>query len=90
MDNRNYLARLRTQMANERTLMAYYRGALALIGLAAFIFKFYNSWVFELLSALCVIAGVTIAIYGSVRYRNYKAKLLRKSMQEKADSPAST
>ena len=83
MDNRNYLARLRTQMANERTLMAYYRGALALVGLAAFIFKFYDSLVFEVLSALCLIAGISVGIYGSLRYRNYKSKLLRKSMQEK-------
>ena len=83
MDNRNYLARLRTQMANERTLMSYYRGALALIGLGAFIFKFYDAVAFQVLSVVSAVTGVILAIYGIARYRNYKAKLLKKSMGDK-------
>ncbi len=79
MDNRNYLARLRTQMANERTLMSYYRGALALVGLGAFIFKFYDSLFFIILSAVSVFAGVVISVYGTVRYRKYKQKLLKRT-----------
>ncbi|MCA6073455.1 DUF202 domain-containing protein [Fulvivirga sedimenti] len=80
MDNRNYLARLRTQMANERTLMSYYRGALALVGLGAFIFKFYDSIFFIVLSGISVLTGVILSIYGTVRYRKYKQKLLKRTV----------
>jgi putative membrane protein len=76
MDHRNYHARLRTQMANERTLLSYYRSGLACIGLGAFIFKFYESTFFVVLSALAVVIGIIIVIYGSIRYRKFKQKIL--------------
>ena len=82
MDNRNYLARLRTQMANERTLMSYLRGALALVGLAAFIFKFYDAPVFWVLSGISLVTGLSLGIYGMIRYRKYKQKLLRRDLGE--------
>lgn len=78
MDHRNYHARLRTQMANERTLLSYYRSGLACIGLGAFIFKFYDSPLFVGISILAVVAGAVIVVYGSIRYRGFKAKILKR------------
>ncbi|WP_370687425.1 DUF202 domain-containing protein [Fulvivirga maritima] len=65
-------------MANERTLMSYYRAALALLGISAFIFKFYVSVLFTVLSLLFLLAGVGLAIYGTLRYFKFQKKLLRK------------
>lgn len=77
-DHRHYFARIRTQLANERTLMSYYRSSLALVGLSAFIFKFYEEKVFYVVSAIFLVLGITLAIYGILRYYRFKDKLLRK------------
>ena len=77
-DRRHYFARIRTQMANERTLMSYYRAGLALIGISAFTFKFFTSLVFMILSGLFLTLGVTMAVYGTLRYFRFKKKILRK------------
>lgn len=77
-DHRHYFARIRTQLANERTLMSYYRSGFALIGLGAFVFKFYQHMVFYILSGVFVIAGLSLGIYGYLRYNRFKEKLLRK------------
>lgn len=78
VDRRHYFARIRTQLANERTLMSYYRSALALMGLGAFVFKFYAHMVFYIVAGIFVILGITLAIYGITRYYRFKEKLLRK------------
>jgi uncharacterized membrane protein YidH (DUF202 family) len=77
-DHRHYFARIRTQLANERTLMSYYRASLALVGLSAFVFKFYEEKVFYVVSALFLALGITLGIYGILRYYRFKQKLLRK------------
>ena len=64
-------------MANERTLMSYYRSGLACLGIGAFIFKFYQTTTFVILSVLMVVIGIAIAIYGTFRYRTYKSKILK-------------
>ncbi|MBL3655215.1 DUF202 domain-containing protein [Fulvivirga sediminis] len=65
-------------MANERTLMSYYRAALALLGISAFIFKFYVSVLFTVLSVVVLLAGLGLAIYGTLRYFRFQKKILRK------------
>lgn len=77
-DRRHYFARIRTQLANERTLMSYFRAGLALIGISAFVFKFFTSLAFLILSALFLIFGVGIVTYGILRYFRFKKKILRK------------
>ncbi|MTI25632.1 DUF202 domain-containing protein [Fulvivirga kasyanovii] len=77
-DRRHYFARIRTQLANERTLMSYYRGSLALVGISAFIFKFFVSWLFSALSLIFLILGISMAVYGTTRYFRFKKKILRK------------
>ena len=78
VDRRHYFARIRTQLANERTLMSYYRSGFALIGLGAFVFKFYQHMIFYVLSGVFVLAGLSLGIYGYLRYNRFKEKLLRK------------
>ncbi|WP_425401997.1 DUF202 domain-containing protein [Fulvivirga imtechensis] len=65
-------------MANERTLMSYYRAGLALIGIGAFIYKFFVSLVFMILSGLFLALGIAMAVYGTLRYFRFKKKILRK------------
>lgn len=77
-DRRHYFARIRTQMANERTLMSYYRAGLALIGISAFLFKFFASLVVIVLSGLFLTLGVGMSVYGTFRYFRFKKKILRK------------
>lgn len=77
-DSRNYFARIRTQLANERTLMSYFRASLALIGLSAFVFKFYASTAFYILAGTFLLSGIALGIYGWRRYIRFRDRLLRK------------
>lgn len=77
-DRRHYFARIRTQLANERTLMSYYRSAMALLGLSAFVFKFYDHPVIYAVAGIFVLLAVILAVYGITRYYKFKSKLLRK------------
>ncbi|MDX1627111.1 MAG: DUF202 domain-containing protein [Fulvivirga sp.] len=77
-DRRHYFARIRTLMANERTLMSYYRAALAMLGISAFVFKFFGSLFFMILSGVFLALSITVIIYGTSRYLVFKRKILRK------------
>lgn len=74
---RNVLARIRTIMANERTLLSYYRSALASIGLAAFIYKFFPSVTAAIFAILAVVFGIGIAVYGTLRFITVRDRLDR-------------
>lgn len=74
---RNYLARVRTTMANERTLLSYYRSSVALLGFAAFIYKFLQSWATITLSILCVFFGLFLAYIGTRRFIKQRRKIER-------------
>lgn len=78
VDRRHYFARIRTQLANERTLIAYYRGSLALLGISAFTFKFYVSVLFTVLALIFLLLSLGMAAYGTRRYFRFKKKILRK------------
>lgn len=78
-EERNWLARLRTLMANERTLMAYYRTSFAIIGISAFIFKFYQSTFLNIISGILILAGIVLAIYGSIRYKKFIRRISDKN-----------
>lgn len=71
----NKLAKVRTTMANERTLLSYYRSSIAILGLAAFVFKFYDHWVFKGLSGLFVLVSLLLAIYGTNRFNKKHEKI---------------
>jgi len=77
-DRRHYFARIRTQLANERTLMAYLRGALAMFGISAFLFKFFASLLFNILSGAFLLSSIILFVYGLRRYFHFKKKTLKK------------
>ncbi len=76
IEKQQYLARLRTQMANERTLMSYFRAALALMGISLFSLRFFDDVVFIIVSIVFGALSIFLAIYGIIRYRKFKEKLL--------------
>lgn len=77
-DERNFLAKIRTTMANERTLMSYYRTSFAVLGLAVFIYKFYQSKASAILALLFLLISISLAVYGSRRYRKFHQKIVGK------------
>ncbi|WP_370688772.1 hypothetical protein [Fulvivirga ulvae] len=48
------------------------------MGISAFIFKFFVSWLFSALSLIFLILGISMAVYGTTRYFRFKKKILRK------------
>lgn len=77
-DERNFLAKVRTTMANERTLMSYYRTSFAVTGLAVFIYKFYQSKAAAIFSLMFLLIGISLALYGSIRYRKFHRRIIGK------------
>ncbi|MGK7392464.1 MAG: DUF202 domain-containing protein [Candidatus Cyclobacteriaceae bacterium M2_1C_046] len=77
-DQRNLFARVRTIMANERTLMSYYRTTFAIIGVGAFILEFYTSLLGTIIAAIFMIIGVGVAVYGTMRYRKFHRRIMRR------------
>lgn len=63
-------------MANERTLMAYYRAALALMGICLFSVRFFDNWWFIGMAIAFGALAIFLAIYGTIRYHKFKKKLL--------------
>lgn len=84
-NSQHFLAQVRTLMANERTLLSYYRSALAMVGLAAFVFKFYVSDITTILSGAILVLAVVVAIYGTARYFSFKRLILEKSEEKLAE-----
>ena len=72
---RDELAVDRTLLANERTLMAYLRSGVALILAGATFIHFSNESWFKFLGVACVPAGVSVMIFGWVRYRKVKLSI---------------
>jgi uncharacterized membrane protein YidH (DUF202 family) len=64
-------------MANERTLMSYFRSAMAVIGLAAFVFKFYPHWGYKAFAVFCLALGLVIAYFGIRRFIRQRKKIER-------------
>jgi len=78
VDKRNIYARIRTLMSNERTLMAYYRTSLTLVGISAFVYKFYQSAFFMVIAIIFVLASAGIAVYGTLRFLDFKKRIMRR------------
>lgn len=66
---RDELAVDRTRLANERTLLAYLRSAMALVIAGATIMHFSNEGWFWLLGLMCLPLGAFTAGIGVLRYR---------------------
>ena len=72
---RDVLAADRTQMANERTLLAYLRTALTLFIAGVSFIRFFDSLVIEIIGWLFVPLGVWVSWIGVARFRKLKKPL---------------
>ena len=77
-DTRDFLALVRTDLANERTLLAYGRTALMVSATGATLLKFYpDSMAVRAASWPLVVLGVLIALFGTIRFARLKSRLPR-------------
>jgi putative membrane protein len=74
-DQRNELAKIRTKLANSRTLLSYLRTALAMFGVGAFLFKFYENDFIQSISFAIAVVSVVIFIIGLVHYVRTQRKI---------------
>jgi len=86
---RDLLAADRTQMANERTLLAYMRTALTLFIAGVSFIRFFGNIVIVYIGWLFIPVGIIVAVIGVRRYYRVKNPLdeLRK---KECDTGAST
>ena len=73
MSTRNLLALSRTDMANERTLLAYLRTGMTFIITGVGIIRFLKDGVFIVIcGSVFIITGVYFLCCGGLRYHRYK------------------
>ncbi len=70
----NVLDKDRTHLANERTLLAYWRTSLALFILGAFMMKFLEE-IYFVASLIAMILGFILFIFGTKRFLAEKRKI---------------
>lgn len=75
-DRRNEWAQIRTDLANERTLLAYGRTSLMMVASGATILKFFGTDKQLLIVGIGLIAlGVIFAGFGLIRFRTYRRRI---------------
>ena len=75
-DTRDYLALVRTDLANERTLLAYGRTALMVAATGVTLLKFYpESTLVRLTSWPLMALGILIALFGLIRFARLQSRL---------------
>ena len=82
---RDQMALQRTIFANERTLMAYLRTSIALIGGGFAAVKLSQHVYMEVIGILLMLAGVALALYSFYRYLQ-KQKLIQRQRQDYAQT----
>ena len=83
----DHLAIDRTVMANERTLLAYGRSALALVVVGGTCIKFFAAPWIQVLGAALMAAGVLLAAWGWHRYSRAK-QLLAAALERETGTPS--
>lgn len=76
---RDELAWRRTALANEHTLLAYARTALAMVAGGATMMKFFGGPAWTLTGVAICAGGILVGIIGAVRYGLVKRELARDS-----------
>ena len=71
----DYLAIDRTELANERTLLAYVRTAIALLITGGSAIKFFDAWWVGIAGAGFVFASFVVVLVGWWRYRSVKRRM---------------
>lgn len=72
---RDWLARDRTHLANERTVLAYWRTSFALMVLGACLIKFFPTTESLYAAGASMLAGVALLAYGTQRFLKYKKRI---------------
>lgn len=83
----DYLAIDRTVMANERTLLAYGRSALALVVVGGTCIKFFAAPWIQVVGGVLMAAGALLAGWGWHRYSRAK-QLLAAALERETGAPA--
>ncbi len=76
---RDRLARQRTEMANERTLLSYLRTAMGFIAIGVPAVWWFDDSVIQALGVLSLITGLTFIAVGIRRFFILKAEINRES-----------
>jgi putative membrane protein len=81
---RDELAIDRTILANERTLMSYLRGAVALVIAGVTFLHFFDAGTLHYIGLVCVPLGLATGILGFTRYRkmNRRIRATRQSLEQ--------
>ena len=74
---RDELAIDRTILANERTLLAYLRGSIALVLVGITFIQFGSHPALLYIGLVCVPIGVAVGVFGYVRYRRMNRAIRR-------------
>ena len=75
-DTRDFLALVRTDLANERTLLAYGRTALMVSATGVTLLKFFpDSMAVRIAGWPLVALGVLIALFGVIRFARLRSRL---------------
>ena len=76
--SRDHLALVRTDLANERTLLAYGRTALMVTGSGVSLIKFFaDSPILPAIGWALTVAGIVIGLVGTVRFVRLQKRLHR-------------
>lgn len=70
--NKNFLALGRTHLANERTLLSYWRTALTFLVLGAYLIRQEPVAEFLLPAIIAILFGVVLFIFGTVKFYQFK------------------
>ena len=76
---RDRLARQRTEMANERTLLSYVRTALGLIAIGVPAVWLFDESTIQALGVMSLVMGVAFAAIGVRRFLTLKAEINRQA-----------
>lgn len=75
---RDHLAIGRTTLANERTLLAYIRTAMAAFIAGVSLIKFFDSIIIEIIGWIFVPSGIITIIVGLIRFQKQKESIPEK------------
>ncbi len=81
---RDELAIDRTLLANERTILAYLRGALTLFIVGVTFLHFFDTGMLPYIGVFCILLGLAVGILGVLRYRkmDQSIRTLRETLSQ--------
>ena len=69
---KNFLALGRTHMANERTMLSYWRTALTFLVLGAYLIRQNPIEQFMLPASIAILFGAVLFIFGTIKFYQFK------------------